>query len=571
MTAGLRELVLFSHQTNQTSMQAQLNNNHIAAVGRDLLSNNHFQTTNYNYNSGPKELKDLIRHDAAYNSFEREREEASVCAPKTREQVLETLAKWAQGDGDPVCWLYGPAGAGKSTIAQTLAQYSDQQNRLAFSYFFSRRYSDRSDLTHFIPTFTFELTRCLPLLEGVVNAALKENPRLFQQHLEGQLTTIATIAYPILSTTSSPYPMIVVIDGIDEYMSDEGKIRLEQLIRFLIEGLAAKFQLRILFTGRPEADITGIFRLFPSTLHIPLQDFPAIDDVEHYLLAEFYGIATKRNLGVGWPGRDIVRHLAEKTEGIFAYSSTLVRFIDTKYGDPRRNLETAMHVHKGLDSLHMQVLEEAQQYPNSDLVLGAVVLLQDQLSIGSIASLLQLDVVDVQLALRGCLSILIVPDDYFEHIIPYHTSLQDLLTDPERRQGRIFISAKVHQQIFDSCIGLIMKANERPRLHQEAIRYASQKWAHHLCGLFDPLEIPPNYTFKVVVLLEFLKQDCKQWTYSLDGFAHVKQLHLDLECAVQQLKAHGILDQQQMEGPALIFAWAQNILIVCLLHIVLDN
>ncbi|KAJ7598448.1 hypothetical protein C8J56DRAFT_881081 [Mycena floridula] len=475
--------------------------------------------------AGPKELRvnDLARHDAAYNSFEREREEASVCAPKTREEVLETLDKWAKGDGHPVCWLYGPAGAGKSTIAQTMAQRSDKHKWLAFSHFFSRRYSDRSNLSQFVPTFTFELIRRLPSLEAAVNGVLKKDARLFLQRLEDQLSSIATIVIPILSSAPPSHPLVIVIDGLDEYIPDEGKILLEQLIRVLIDILVGVLRFRILFTSRPEADIIDIFRLFPSTKCVPLQDFPAIHDVENYLRSQFDGIATRRKLGTGWPGSETIRHLAEKSEGIFAYASTLVRFVDAKYGDPRQNLKVAKHV-----------LQDAKEYPNFELVISAVVLCRKQPVIMALPSLLCLNSIeDIRLALRGCLSILIVPDEPNQLIRPYHTSLQDFLTDPRRQQGQFFNLIPAHQQILDCSLDLITKGHEGP-----AREYAHQNWTYHLCGLLEEEKLIHDFGSRIVDLLNYLAQDHKKWMQNLTHLGDVKRLMEDLEPAIQRLKVN---------------------------------
>ncbi|KAJ7593653.1 hypothetical protein C8J56DRAFT_819810, partial [Mycena floridula] len=461
------------------AIQVDLKGNYIGTVGRDVGSHNVGQNYGNIIHHAPavtKRLKDLARHDTAYNSYEREREEASVCAPKTRTQVLKQLDQWARGHGKPVCWLSGPAGAGKSTIAHTVAQQCDENHCLAFSYFFSRRYTSRSDLSVFIPTFVYTLAKSIdvdkstdmakstdiPSIEDKVDEALETNAGLFHQHLQGQLTSIAGIIVPILSARPPALPIVVVIDGLDEYNQAEGKIQLQHLVKILIDTMATQLHFRILFTSRPEADIAEMFDLVTSMSHMALQDFPAIQDVESYLLPKFCDIAQRRKLGADWPGQSVVTLLAEKSEGIFAYASTLVRFIDDKYGDPRQNLETAKRMHKGLDSLYKQVLEDAKSYPNFGLILGAIALHKPVSfyntdsktpSIYDIHELLQLkSVEDVHLALRGCLSVMILPTSYEGSIRPYHTSLLDFLTDSTRHQDQFFKSATLHQHILFNCI-----------------------------------------------------------------------------------------------------------------------
>ncbi|KAJ7598187.1 hypothetical protein C8J56DRAFT_162430 [Mycena floridula] len=486
-------------------METFLKDNTFGTIIGGVASNNVITSHNY----GPaKSLNDLVRHDAGYNSHEREREEASVCAPNTRRNVLAELDKWAQGDSDPVCWLYGPAGAGKSTIAHSVALDCDKKKCLGFSYFFSRRYTARSNLSAFVPSFVYTLAQCTGLssIKDSVNKAIESNPGLFHQRLESQLMSMAEIITPILSASHPSYPIVIVIDGLDEYDQAEGKIPLEQLVQFLINTVVKHLHFHILFTSRPEAEITALFNLLPLTYHIALQDFPATADVESYLLPEFRKIAEKHKLGAGWPGTDTVHLLAEQSEGIFAYASTLVRFIDDKYEHPRKRLEIAKRIHKGLDSLYIQVLQEAKKYSNFELVIGAVVLLHDNRDITSFPSLLQLESVeDVQWALRGCLSVMIVPHPDNSKDGPmirlYHTSLQDLLTDPTRHEGQFFRPATVHEQILDCCIGLISSSEEGP-----ATVYASWNWVYHLCGVLEGFDTGSNSSSKLEAKMHRLQK-----------------------------------------------------------------
>ncbi|KIJ30800.1 hypothetical protein M422DRAFT_36420 [Sphaerobolus stellatus SS14] len=92
-------------------------------------------------------LEPYINRNASYNSYEREQEGASICQSGTRERILAKIEEWITGEDPSVLWLYGPAGAGKSTIAQTIAERCYHRKNLAFSYFFSRRNANRNECT----------------------------------------------------------------------------------------------------------------------------------------------------------------------------------------------------------------------------------------------------------------------------------------------------------------------------------------------------------------------------------------------------------------------------------------
>ncbi len=75
------------------------------------------------------------------------------CHPGTRVEVLNTITDWIH-DPDPcqrIFWLNGPAGAGKSAIAQTVAEHC-KVKELAASFFFQRNTVDRGFADRLFPT-----------------------------------------------------------------------------------------------------------------------------------------------------------------------------------------------------------------------------------------------------------------------------------------------------------------------------------------------------------------------------------------------------------------------------------
>ncbi|KIM88269.1 hypothetical protein PILCRDRAFT_252656 [Piloderma croceum F 1598] len=372
--------------------------------------------------------------NAAYHSIERQDEEASICQESTRETVLRKIVEWAEnGNERPVCWLVGPAGSGKSTIAHTIAQRYDKeengQNSLAFSFFFSRRHRDRSDVSKLFPTFAYQLACAVPRVQQPMLAALMKDPAVSHQRFELQFRKLIGDHVLLIRSIS---PMIVVIDGLDECGS---RVHVEELIQLLV-GALPKLPFRILFTSRPEAYLKEIFAgpsIINKITRISLRDFDALHDVYNYLYLGLENVRRIRNLPSPWPSAADLQALAEKSESIFIYASTLIKFVGDEYGQPQKRLQDALKAHKGLDSLFEQVLIDAKEYPSFSIVLGAVVVLRGSPNIGALPQLLQLDSTeDIRLALRGCLSILLIPDSDDDYVRPYHTSLLDFLNDPSR-------------------------------------------------------------------------------------------------------------------------------------------
>ncbi|KAF8347570.1 hypothetical protein F5887DRAFT_35858 [Amanita rubescens] len=101
----------------------------VGAIFNDVHHDHHAEGTAFDG------LKSHISEAAMYDSLARY--PPPKCHPKTRKKVLKIISDWID-DSYPrqrIMWLNGPAGAGKSAIAQTVAErYKD--SRLAASFFF---------------------------------------------------------------------------------------------------------------------------------------------------------------------------------------------------------------------------------------------------------------------------------------------------------------------------------------------------------------------------------------------------------------------------------------------------
>jgi hypothetical protein len=315
---------------------------------------------------------------------------------------------------------------------------------------------------------------------------------------------------------------------------------LKELIQLLVRALP-KLPFRLLFTSRPEAYIEAIFaNVSPhNQIHrITLRDFNAVHDVYDYLHSSLLKVQTAWGLPSSWPSEANLSQLAEKSESIFIYASTLVKFVDDKYDNPQRKLEIALKAHKGLDSLFEQVLGDAKKYRHFNRVLGAIVFLRDNPDLVILPQLIQVDsVYDVRLALRGCLSILRVPDTNNDYVRPYHASLLDFLTDPGRGKDQFFDAVECNSMIVMSCIKLITVNSD---CDAASLHYAYQNWSHHfhmvLSNVKDVGHVQSMLEPRVTLVVMTVLQQFKKWMIRLEDPDSVDLVCKDLHSTFVLIK-----------------------------------
>ncbi|KIJ51922.1 hypothetical protein M422DRAFT_26282 [Sphaerobolus stellatus SS14] len=504
---------------------------------------NHFGNAYYIYGADQEDagyvlnkLEPYINKNVSYNSYERKQEGASICQPGTRGWILTKIQEWITREGPPVLWLYGPAGAGKSTIAQTIAEQCDDRKNLAFSYFFSQRNANRNDLTKFMPTFAYELVRTLPSLGTSVREVIRRDPSIFGQRLKLQAN--ALIVEPLKAVSKQIPRMVVVIDGLDEYSDDTGKLPLENLVRVLV-GAIKDMPFCIFFASRPESYINAIFKhpqLHVEIMEIPLRDWETTLDVFNYLRTELSRVREDKQIQVlPWPLEGDLWTLVGKSEGIFIYVSTLVKFVGAWNCNSIKRLQEAMESHNGLDSLFTQVLDSAKEHPDFLFVLGIIMFLRGPLKLQELALFLKWSTYDIQSALEGSLSILYVPEGDDDVIRPYHASLQDFLNDLGRSSNHFLDPATNHKTLFHTSATLILEDTDFFTESGQSIYYAYRNWCYHLCSLTNDNITSVDRT-TIVALMEGMSQVCNARLARLKSHEVVKRWLGELEGVITWAK-----------------------------------
>ena len=167
---------------------------------------------------------------------------------------------------------------------------------------------------------------------------------------------------------------------------------------------------------------------------------------------------------------ECIESLVKKSQGLFIYASTLIKFVGemepkdpispTQKLDyevpilPADKLKSAMTQHNGLDGLYLQVLRDAPYSANPDFmhIFGALCLMPTQSSMTHLAMFLGLKDSDhLHQLLRGCKSILQIPECNSGAITFFHASLHDFLTNKDHSLHFYVDPIVQHLSLLDDC------------------------------------------------------------------------------------------------------------------------
>jgi hypothetical protein len=291
----------------------------------------------------------LLMQEAAPNALHNsgERRDAAKCHPNTRIAIRERITEWIQSLDTRtlnklIMWLHGPAGAGKSAIAQTIAELLYEEGILLAAFFFSRFDSTRNHSRSLIPTIAYQAALSFPAMRANIINAIDHDPHLFKKSLSTQMSSL--LLEPLRPLVSSGYfndpkcRRAVIIDGLDECESRNEQLEILATIADALQN--HHIPLLFVIASRPEHELKSAFgtgHLKDLLIHLPLvDDLQSNADIELFLRDRFDAIKRshpfKEQIPSTWPEDEVVMCLVRKSSGQFIYASTVIKFVEFNTG-----------------------------------------------------------------------------------------------------------------------------------------------------------------------------------------------------------------------------------------------
>lgn len=243
--------------------------------------------------------------------------------------------------------MHGAARAGKTAIAQTIAEMCLDNGILVASFFFFRMDPTRNTINPVVATLAYQIIRLLPDTKAMIIQAIDSNPLIFCQSFDTQIRELITQPLRRLQRAGVPWELVIIIDGLGECRGEKNQV---YLINTLAKLLSSKdLLLYALISSRLENQVKMAFgarHVISTTLYIPLDDHNSYipdNDIALYLNNSFQSIHQSHPLGhclpPDWPPPSYILEISEKVSGQFIYAAVVVKFISHANASPASQLE----------------------------------------------------------------------------------------------------------------------------------------------------------------------------------------------------------------------------------------
>ncbi|KAJ3559593.1 hypothetical protein NP233_g11228 [Leucocoprinus birnbaumii] len=256
------------------------------------------------------------------------------CHLGTRKEYINLIIQWALGESDhkePVLWLRGPFGVGKTAVAQTSAEALKSLDKLLATLFFFRLNADRNDPRRVFPSIVWQIASLYSSFAEIIDMILQKDPSITTKPLSTQFEELIIIPLQQIDVAAKVVleGRVVIIDGLDECQGTAEQCEIIRIIAASARNRTTPF--RWFITSRPEDPIIRTMNSFSVSPIVYMLELPVSRKIDHeillYLVDEFAKIRESHGLPDSWPSEEVLTLLVDHTDGLWIYISTMVRFV----------------------------------------------------------------------------------------------------------------------------------------------------------------------------------------------------------------------------------------------------
>ncbi|KAF9440411.1 hypothetical protein P691DRAFT_767801 [Macrolepiota fuliginosa MF-IS2] len=262
------------------------------------------------------------------------------CHPGTRQEFINNITKWGLGGSDQrlVLWMHGPAGVGKSAVAQSCADLFTLQNKLGASIFFSHP-NERNDPGRLFTSISYQIAIRVDSYGDLLDYRIQRDQTLVTKSIKDQFQDL--LVKPVSQLGAKGVDIgewVIIVDGLDECEGREVQCDIIEMVATSVREKALPF--RWIFFSRSEPHMVTSFtmnNMQSSALHLELRTLPNRRIPEDTTKEWFSGhMALWREIDV----------LVNLSAGLWIYPATIVRFVRDPDSSPVEQLSTVLALAK---------------------------------------------------------------------------------------------------------------------------------------------------------------------------------------------------------------------------------
>ncbi|KAG8747099.1 POC1 centriolar protein A [Ceratobasidium sp. 428] len=473
-----------------------------------------------------------------------------ACMENTRVQLVRRIHAWinspAKSGGAEIMLLTAVAGAGKTTVAHTIARECHRNGQLGSSFFFDCEISGRNSPAALFATVAADLSRLDPRIAEHISGAIEEDNSLPTAPVSRQFEELMLKPCKQYPTKR---PIVLVVDALDEAWDTRGREdkAMNSLLKILRDRISElPDTLRILLTSRMRPELNSLLRREHVTEEeINISSKSNMDDMTVYIPSKIRELAENRDLGSDWPSEEKRERFTTKAGGLFLWVAIVCEYL-SNCDDPDLELDDLVSTANSPNSsaedqmseLYTRILEsfnwnDARFTASYRRVMGAALATRIPLTLTALEELYQERPLASDFTLERLSPLLTGvrgASRGTEAIRVLHQSLRDFLVaggTGSSGSTKFTIVEKDHSQRLASlCLELLDRdlssttpgtgyltigEDDTPGIPiqvgdsiPEALQYACQYWQSHIQDVEIPSEIMPS-------LKKFMEQKLVLW------------------------------------------------------------